>query len=451
MSDIHGSCNNKCPDEWERKTVDELSIRVGSGVTPRGGSEVYKDEGVIFVRSQNVKFEGLDLSDVAYIDDKTNDEMKGSEISPFDVLLNITGASIGRCCFVPDGLGQANVNQHVCAIRLPHPTPDDAKFLSIVLSSSIGQSQILRLNAGGNREGLNYQQLRSFEVPWPTSYERTKIAKILTTVDNLIEKTEALIAKYQAIKQGMMHDLFTRGVDEHGHLRPPYDEAPELYKEFELGWIPKEWEIARLGELAQVGGGVTLGRKLEGKLVAMPYLRVANVQDGFLDLSEIKMVEVLKGEVSRYLLESGDVVMTEGGDFDKLGRGTVWRGEIDPCLHQNHIFRVRPNHSLLRSDFLAILTLSSHGKKYFLVSSKQTTNLATINSTQLKAFPVLLPKPKEQDRFVDSFRSLNTKIDREKAYQEKLSKMKTGLMQDLLTGKVRVKIDESEEVLETHA
>ena len=303
----------------------------------------------------------------------------------------------------------------------------------------------------GALPSVNQEIIGEIELPEFTATEQRKIAKILTTVDNLIEKTEALIAKYQAIKQGMMHDLFTRGVDEHGHLRPPYDEAPELYKEFELGWIPKEWEIARLGELAQVGGGVTLGRKLEGKLVAMPYLRVANVQDGFLDLSEIKMVEVLKGEVSRYLLESGDVVMTEGGDFDKLGRGTVWRGEIDPCLHQNHIFRVRPNHSLLRSDFLAILTLSSHGKKYFLVSSKQTTNLATINSTQLKAFPVLLPKPKEQDRFVDSFRSLNTKIDREKAYQEKLSKMKTGLMQDLLTGKVRVKIDESEEVLETHA
>jgi type I restriction enzyme S subunit len=181
--------------------------------------------------------------------------MKASEIYPFDVLINITGASIGRCCFVPDGIGQANVNQHVCTIRLSNPNLADAKFLSSVLSSPIGQNQIFRLNAGGNREGLNYQQLRSFEIPWPTPFERVKIAKILTTVDNLVEKTEALIAKYQAIKQGMMHDLFTRGVDEHGQLRPPYEEAPEVYKESELGWVPREWEVVPLVNFAAGSSG----------------------------------------------------------------------------------------------------------------------------------------------------------------------------------------------------
>jgi type I restriction enzyme, S subunit len=118
-------------------------------------------------------------------------------------------------------------------------------------------------------------------------------------------------------------------------------------------------------------------------VIELPYLRVANVQDGYLDLSEIKSVAVLKSEVDRFSLQTGDMLMTEGGDFDKLGRGTVWRGQISPCLHQNHIFRVRPTRGAILPDFLASVTASSHGKWYFLVSSKQTTNLATINSTQL--------------------------------------------------------------------
>jgi type I restriction enzyme S subunit len=291
---------------------------------------------------------------------------------------------------------------------------------------------------------LSVGRITDIPVSVPPLPEQRKIARILTTVDNLIEKTEALIAKYQSVKQGLMHDLFTRGVDEHGHLRPPYAEAPDLYKESELGWIPREWDFRPLGQLSEVGGGVTLGRDLAGsQVVELPYLRVANVQDGFLDLSEIKTVAVLKSEVPRFLLQPGDMLMTEGGDFDKLGRGTVWRGQISPCLHQNHIFRVRPNTALIVSDFLAAVTASSYGKRYFLVSSKQTTNLATINSTQLKAFPVPLPDVEEQSRIISPLRAFERRLQNQQEYLAKLRTTKTALMQDLLTGKVRVKVNES--------
>ena len=102
---------------------------------------------------------------------------------------------------------------------------------------------------GGTRAKLNQWELRQVLIPAPPLPQQRKIAAILTTVDRLIEKTEALIAKYQAVKQGMMHDLFTRGVDPHGHLRPPQTEAPNLYKQSELGWVPKEWEVVCLGRL----------------------------------------------------------------------------------------------------------------------------------------------------------------------------------------------------------
>lgn len=197
------------PNEWTIKTIENLSIYVGSGITPKGGSEVYGSEGVMFVRSQNVTFEGLLLNDVAYIDDKIHQSMCRSEIFPNDVLINITGASIGRCCVFPDGLGRANVNQHVCAIRFATPTYYDATYLSYVLSSWIGQSQIAKLNAGGNRQGLNYQQLRSFHIPWPEEDERIRIVSILRKNDEIttIEKNSYL--KLLSVKQGLMQDLLT--------------------------------------------------------------------------------------------------------------------------------------------------------------------------------------------------------------------------------------------------
>jgi type I restriction enzyme S subunit len=118
------------PADWDTRTIGDIACHVGSGITPTGGSSVYSKTGITFIRSQNVTFKGLQLNDVAFIEPKIHQQMARSEIFPHDVLLNITGASIGRCCFVPDGFGIANVNQHVCAIRLPQPSHEDAVFLS---------------------------------------------------------------------------------------------------------------------------------------------------------------------------------------------------------------------------------------------------------------------------------------------------------------------------------
>ena len=130
--------------------------------------------------------------------------------------------------------------------------------------------------------------------------------------------------------------------------------------------------------------------------VELPYLRVANVQDGYLDLSSVNMIRIPKSHVEKYLLRVGDVLMNEGGDFDKLGRGSVWKGAIHNCLHQNHVFKVRPKSGVLASDYLAAVSASPYGKAFFVLASKQSTNLASINSTQLKSFPIPLPAYNEQ-------------------------------------------------------
>jgi type I restriction enzyme S subunit len=289
---------------------------------------------------------------------------------------------------------------------------------------------------------LNKKSLRKLIIRHPSPKSQEKIASILSTIDTAIEQTEALIEKYQHIKAGLMHDLFTRGVLPNGQLRPPREQAPELYQETAIGWIPREWQLRHLGEMASIVSGVTLGTKTgPTDTIDAPYLRVANVQDGYLDLGDIKTVRISPKTLEQLRLESGDVLMNEGGDFDKLGRGAVWHGEIENCVHQNHVFRVRCNATILVADYLSYFSESAFGKRYFVLSSKQSTNLASINSTQLKAYPIAVPSLTEQSaitlhvqRAKDRLETLNTEVTN-------LRSRKLGLMQDLLTGKVPVTVD----------
>jgi type I restriction enzyme S subunit len=160
--------------------------------------------------------------------------------------------------------------------------------------------------------------------------------------------------------------------------------------------VPEGWKLKRLDKVAQIQTGIAKNQQALSDYVELPYLRVANVQDGFLDLSEIKTIRIEKSKVQRYLLKNRDVLLTEGGDFDKLGRGAVWKASISFCVHQNHVFVVRVDDTILLAEHLSALTSSSFGKRYFISCSKQSTNLASINSSQLKAFPVLLPPLPEQ-------------------------------------------------------
>ena len=200
---------------------------------------------------------------------------------------------------------------------------------------------------------------------------------------------------------------------------------------------PKGWEIYKLQDVAEIRSGVTKGRKLVGKpVVSVPYLRVANVQDGYLDLNEIKAIEVLLSDVSKYALLEGDVLLTEGGDPDKLGRGAVLHNEIPNCIHQNHIFRVRVNKECLVPEFLSMLIGSAYGKTYFLKSAKQTTGIATINSTQLKKFPVLAPPTELQQKFAQIVEKVEAMRQNQKQSQQEIYNLFNALMQKAFAGEL---------------
>jgi type I restriction enzyme S subunit len=177
--------------------------------------------------------------------------------------------------------------------------------------------------------------------------------------------------------------------------------------------LPAQWHKVPLRQVAHVQTGLSKSENRSGPSVLRPYLRVANVQDGHLDLAAIKEIAVPASQVERFSLRTGDVLLTEGGDFDKLGRGSIWNGEISGCVHQNLVFAVRViDRAVLLPEFLACEIQSSRAKNYFLSCAKQTTNLASINSSQLKELPILVPPLIEQRAIINASAAWDTAIQK---------------------------------------
>ncbi|MER9843515.1 restriction endonuclease subunit S [Mesorhizobium australicum] len=171
--------------------------------------------------------------------------------------------------------------------------------------------------------------------------------------------------------------------------------------------IPRTWAITSFDDVFLIVSGITKGQKVPpSEAIELPYLRVANVQRGFLDLTEIKSIAVKSSDARRYELRRGDILMTEGGDWDKVGRAAIWSDEIERCIHQNHVFRIRPPSEEIQPEWVISYVNSAFGKQYFQDASKQTTNLASINKTQLRFCPLPVPPLAEQNRILAKIDSL---------------------------------------------
>ena len=293
-------------------------------------------------------------------------------------------------------------------------TGADRKFLFYYFqSSSFKQDGESSMTGAGGLKRVSPDVLRQHHVPFPGQDIQFLIANYLdretARIDGLIAEKKRMLALLEEKRAALISRVVTRGLDPtnspganlnaeggpKGEGRDSPSSTPLKPSGHEwLGEIPAHWGLQRLKQLAEVRGGLTLGKQYSGELLEYPYLRVANVQDGYLELDEVLTVEVPASEAASNLLAYGDVLMNEGGDIDKLGRGCVWRDEISPCLHQNHVFVVRP-HSV-DSDWLALWTSTIQAKRYFESRAKRSTNLASISGSNIKELPVPLPPVSEQ-------------------------------------------------------
>jgi len=298
--------------------------------------------------------------------------------------------------------GKAWLNQHIFKVVFDKTEIDKIFFKFLILEKLEEMKSMVH---GATMKHITKGKFDNLDVKIPSLEVQQQIAALLDRADTLRQLDRQLLTHYDTLIQSVFLEMFGDPVKNE-----------------------KGWEVQRLEAISNVVSGVAKNTKLEGDLVEVPYMRVANVQDGRLNLNEIKTINVFKRDYEKYLLSDNDILMTEGGDPDKLGRAAIWKSQIKNCIHQNHIFRVRPNFSLINSLFLTTLIGSSYGKKYFLKAAKQTTGIASINITQLKDFPALVPPLALQQRFA----AIVTKIEAQKATAAAQAEASEALFQGLL-------------------
>ncbi|MCB5275490.1 hypothetical protein BJG92_03041 [Arthrobacter sp. SO5] len=397
----------------------DVTTRIGSGITPRGGSTVYKTSGRPFVRSQNVGWGELRLTDLAYIDEATHTTFPATEIRRGDILLNITGASIGRSAIASDELDGGNVNQHVCEIRLKRGVMDP-QFVNAVLSSRIGQDQIDAYQAGGNRQGLNFQQVGSIRVPAIDIHQQEAIGTAARDADGLITTLERLIAKKQAIRQGMMQQLLT------GQTRLP--------------GFSESWRRVRLREVGMTYGGLTGKSKEDFGRGTASYVTFMEVMSGP-RLRGTRLESVVVGAYERQnRVARGDVLFNGSSETpEELALAAVVDFAPLAATYLNSFcfgFRVK-RLDLLDPTYLALYFRSASGRA--IVSSlAQGATRYNIAKTKFLELDPELPPIDEQKAIAALLGDTEDEIEALRGRLAKFRAIKLGMLQELLTGRTRL-------------
>lgn len=297
-----------------------------------------------------------------------------------------------------------------------------------------GQSQ------GSTMKHVTRKELSKFRVFYPgEKHEQKKIAHILQTIDQAIEKTQALIEKYQQIKAGLMHDLFTRGIAPNGQLRPPRDQAPELYQQTPIGWIPKEWEFAPIGKYvksAQYG----ISTSLEGGATGIPVLRMNNIQSNSFDVSELKYSR--DPEAYKVKLSAGDVLYNRTNSIEHVGKTAIWKDELAECSFASYLVRLNLITETICPEYFSHWMSRVSSQNALRVYATPGVQQVNINPTNLQRVIISLPtSTDEQSEIARRIDSLDNRVEQDKFLVAKLQKQKSGLMHDLLTGKVPVKVE----------
>jgi type I restriction enzyme S subunit len=303
------------------------------------------------------------------IEAKTAPSRARQRVKRHDIIISTVRPNLNGVALVTDELDGATASTGFCVLR-PITEKVHVEYLFHWVRNPIFVADMVSKATGQSYPAVSDKIILDSEIPLPPLAEQQRIATILQKADSLRRLRQRAIDRLNTLGQAIFREMFGDPVNN------------------PLGWNDEH----TLGAVADIVSGITKGRKLNGQRTrTIPYLAVANVQERELRLSGVKVIEATEDEIQRYRLRINDLLLTEGGDPDKLGRGTLWNGEIPECIHQNHVFRVRLNGDTIEPVFLNWLMGSERGKKYFLRSAKQTTGIASINMTQLRGFPLLIP------------------------------------------------------------
>lgn len=354
----------------EIKTLDAL-CEVVSGGTPSRSNGAFWDGGTIpWIKIGNIKSKFVSEAD-EYITQAGLDGSSAKMLTKGTILYTIF-ATLGKTGILTI---DACTNQAIVGITIKDCSLIDTDYLYYYLKSK--KEYVNNLGRGVAQNNINMSILRKFEVPVRNMIEQKHIVAMLDSISTIIETRQQEVQMLDELIKARFIEMFG-----------------------DMLFNPMEWPEKRLDSMAQIASGITKGRKIKDTvLFEVPYMAVSNVKDGYIDWTTVKTIMATQTEIDQYKLLPFDVLMTEGGDPDKLGRGAIIHEPPENCIHQNHIFRVRLNKEVLLPEFMEQYLQHQRAKRYFLGCAKQTTGIASINMKQLTALPILVPPMAQQVEF----------------------------------------------------
>ncbi len=405
------------PESWVWTTIEEICSKIGSGSTPRGSN--YSANGIPFFRSQNVYNDRLVYDDIKYISEEVHQKMKGTEVLANDLLLNITGGSLGRCAVVPADFNCGNVSQHVCIMRSVLVEPE--YFHVLVLSSYFAKSMKI---TGSGREGLPKYNLEQMGFPLPPLTEQQRIVAEIEHWFALIDQIEQGKADLQTIIKQTKSKILNLAI--HGKLVPqdPNDEpAIELLKRINPDFtpcdnghytqLPDGWCVVTLKDLCENINGLWKGKK--EPFVNVGVIRNANFTKDFkLDYSNIEYIDVEQRTFAKRHLENGDLIVEKSGGSDNnpVGRTILYEGKSGVFSFSNFTMALRTrNNDIVLSKFLYYYILAKYQKGDMRLMQTQTTGLRNLILDKFLSMPIHLPPLSEQKRIIDRIETIFTSLD----------------------------------------
>ena len=406
------------PEDWEVGTLSEITQKIGSGITPTGGEQTYKTEGRPFIRSQNGGWGKLLLDDVAFIDGTTHATFPETEVALEDVLLNITGASIGRSAVADSRVAHGNVNQHVCIIRAI-PSRLEPHYLNHFLLSWEGQRRISSFQTGGNRQGLNFGQIRSICLPLPSPPEQRAIAQALSDVDALLDGLDRLIAKKRDLKQAAMQQLLT------GQTRLP--------------GFHGEWKKTQMEDMGSTYSGLTGKTKSDFGVGSAHYVSFMNVMSNVvIDCGTFERVNVSPTE-SQNRVQRGDLLFNGSSETpEEVAMCAVLLNNVQDVYLNSFCFGFRFREGAQTDAlFLAYYIRSKEGRE-LMKSLAQGSTRYNLSKAALLSEPLRLPSLAEQTAIAYLLSDMDAELESLEQRREKTRALKQAMMQELLTGKTRL-------------
>lgn len=424
------------PQHWQVQRIKDDIVKIASGVTPTGGADVYVDEGTPFLRSQNVHDDGLRLSNVSFITEEINSKMRSSQTKPGDIVLNITGASIGRSCIVPDSVKQANISQHILLLRFKkHRVAYAAKYIQ----SCFIKDYIDTIQVGASKQALNMGQTLNFPLLLPPQEEQAAITEYLdhhtAAIDRKIDLLGQKIKLYQTLRKTLINEAVCRGL--HPHV-PRKDSSIEW-----IGEVPAHWQVKRLKDVADFRFSNVDKKEKEGETAVLLCNYVDVYKNDFIVASLPFMPSTAsEADIKRFSLRKGDVIITKDSEsFTDIAVPALVKENLQNVVCGYHLALIRAEQAELQPEFLFYLFKSSRINHGFAVQVTGITRVG-LGINTLSDSPIFLPPIQEQEEIAAYLAQKTQQLD---AITTNLTtqittfkELRKTLINDVVTGKLNV-------------